>query len=70
MRKQIILDWDTDNGFIYDAQNTYIGSSLTLRPIHEVEQTSGTAAIDDLVKLRNAGFTTEEIIELRRKDLI
>ena len=67
MRKNIVLSWDTETGMVYDAKNLYIGSSMSLEPI-EVEQTG--ASIEDLVKLRNAGFTTDEIIELKRKELI
>lgn len=67
MRKNIVLSWDTETGLVYDAQNNYVCSSLTLMPI-EVDQTS--TPIEDLVKLRNAGFTTDEIIELKRKELI
>lgn len=67
MRKNIVLSWDTTSGMVYDANDLYIGSNLTLKPI-EVDQT-GTP-IEDLVKLRNAGFTTDEIIELKRKELI
>ena len=67
MRKNIVLSWDTETGYVYDAKDLYIGSNITLTPI-VVEQT-GTP-IEDLVKLRNAGFTTDEIVELKRKELI
>jgi hypothetical protein len=67
MKHKILLDWDSDTGMIYDASDMYIGCSITLNPF-EVEK-KGTV-IDDLVKLHNAGFTTEDIIELKRKELI
>ena len=69
MRKKIVLSYDDTTGFVYDANETYIGSNLTLKPFEITEEKSGVA-IDDLVKLRNAGFSTEEIIELKRKDLL
>lgn len=69
MRKKVILDWEESTGMIYDANDLYIGCNLSLRSFIETDS-QREATIDDLVKLRNAGFTTEEIIELRRKDLI
>lgn len=69
MRKKIILEYEDTNGFVYDADQIYIGSNLTLKPFEITDEKSGVA-IDDLVKLRNAGFSTEEIIELKRKDLL
>jgi hypothetical protein len=67
MRKQIILEWDTETGFLYDSKNLYIGSNLTIVPF---EPDTKSTSIEDLVKLRNAGFATDEIIELKRKELI
>lgn len=67
MRKQFILEQDTETGFFYDATGFYIGTHLTAKSF---EPETGGTRIDDLVKLRNAGFTTDEIIELKRKELI
>lgn len=67
MKKKIVLSWDDSTGMVYDAKDMYVGTNLTLTPF--ADKTEG-AAIDDLVKLRNAGFTTDEIIELKRKELI
>ena len=67
MRKNIVLSWEATTGMIYDANDLYIGCNMNLKPI-DVDQTS--TPIEDLVKLRNAGFTTDEIIELKRKELI
>ena len=69
MRKKIVLDYETDTGFIYDSANMYVGSNMTMTPFEESKFSTGVP-IDDLVKLRNAGFTTDEIIELKRKELL
>ena len=69
MQKKIILSFDDTTGFVYDANGLYIGSNLQLKSFEVTDEKSGVP-IDDLVKLRNAGFTTEEIIELKRKDLL
>jgi hypothetical protein len=65
MKHKILLDWDSDTGMIYDASDMYIGCSLTVKPFDQ-----GNAGIDALIKLHNAGFSTEDIIELKRKELI
>jgi hypothetical protein len=70
MRKKIVLNYDASTGFIYDANDVYIASNLTLTPFDDIADQKSGVAIDDLVKLRNAGFTTDEIIELKRKDLL
>jgi hypothetical protein len=67
MKKKIVLSWDDSTGMVYDAKEMYVGTNLTLTPF---EQPAAGVAIDDLVKLRDAGFTTEEIIELKRKELL
>ena len=69
MRKKIVLEFDETNGMVYDANQLYIGCNLSLKPFDATDEQRGVP-IDDLVKLRNAGFTTEEIIELKRKDLL
>ena len=70
MRKKVILDWEEGTGMVYDANDLYVGCNLSLKSFTDDVDGQRNATIDDLVKLRNAGFTTEEIIELRRKDLI
>lgn len=69
MKKKIVLNYDDTNGMVYDANEAYIGCNLSLKPFQVTDVKSGVP-IDDLVKLRNAGFTTDEIIELIRKDLL
>ena len=67
MRKQVVLEQETDTGFFYDATGTYIGTNLQAVSF-EPEPTG--PSIENLVRLRNAGFTTDESIELKRKELI
>lgn len=69
MRKKIVLEYETETGFIYDSVNMYVGSNMALKPFEESKSSTGVP-IDDLVKLKNAGFTTDEIIELKRKELL
>lgn len=69
MRKKIVLEYDDSTGFVYDSTGLYIGTNLSLKPFDATDE-KASVPIDDLVKLRNAGFTTDEIIELKRKDLL
>lgn len=69
MKKKIVLNFDDTTGMVYDANEIYIGCNLTLKSFDATDAKSGVP-IDDLVKLRNAGFTNDEIIELKRKELL
>lgn len=69
MKKKIVLEFDETNGMVYDANQLYIGCNIALKPFDATDAPRGVP-IDDLVKLRNAGFTTDEIIELKRKELL
>ncbi len=63
--KKITLNFDPATGSVTDAKGMYIGMNLTLTPVE-----GGTVEVDVLVKLKNAGFTAEEIIEMKRKELL
>lgn len=67
--KKIVLKYNEENGMVYDANEMYIGCNLSIKSFNMIDEQT-TVPIDNLVKLRNAGFTTEEIIELKRKDLL
>lgn len=69
MKKKIVLNYDDATHMVYDANDMYVGCLATIKSFEMAEAKQGVD-IDDLVKLRNAGFTTEEIIELKRKDLL
>lgn len=69
MKKKIVLLYDDTTHMVYDSNEMYVGCLTTIKPFETIEAKQGVN-IDDLVKLRNAGFTAEEIIELKRKDLL
>lgn len=69
MKKKIVLLYDDTTHMVYDSNEAYVGCLTTIKPFETTEEKQGVN-IDDLVKLRNAGFTAEEIIELKRKDLL
>lgn len=66
---KIVLDYDPTAGHI-TAENE--GMSFTWMGLERFELKNQTAntTIEDLVKLRNAGYETDDIIELRKKEII
>jgi len=65
-KKKIILEYGHD-GSIFDASGTMITTWQNLEHFGEHED---KASIDDLVKLKEAGFTSEEIVEMKKKGVI
>ncbi len=63
--KKITLTYDESTGTVTDGRGIYIGMDKTI-----VSVEGSMVEVDVLVKLKNAGFTTDEIIELHRKELL
>ena len=67
---KIVVEYDPIAGTLTNPSNqAYLGMFLNL----DYEEATGAAkgpAIETLVKLKNAGFTADEIVELKRKELI
>jgi len=60
------LKYDEETGNITDNNGTLVTVMLGFGGI-EIKDSGG---VDDLCKLKNAGFTAEEMIDLKRKELI
>ena len=65
--KTITLNFNEVDGMITDATGFCVGSHLGAVPVKPEESRN---TIDDLINLKSAGFTTDEIVELKRKELI
>jgi hypothetical protein len=62
------LKYNTTTGDITDANGTLVLSSPGWAPVAiSVEQT--TTSIDDMIKLKNSGFTAEEVIAIKKANL-
>lgn len=66
---KIVLDYDKDTGEIKDPDNgvtvaTWVGLA------HHIAKESEGVEVSDLVALKEAGYTAEEIIELKKKGII
>lgn len=60
------LEYDELTGDIRDATGLLVTTMHSFKGI-EIKESS---SVDDLCKLKNAGFTAEEMIDLKRKELI
>lgn len=71
-RINLVVSYDQQSGMIYDRSDFCFATFVGLEGQCDVASesvVSGTG-VEELIKLRNAGYTTDEIIELRRKELI
>jgi len=65
---KVIAEYNSGTGMIADMH----GADFFVGPSIEFIDASDSPKLDieNLVKLKNAGFTTDEIVELSRKELI
>ena len=66
---KVIAEYNSETGMIADMH----GAEFFIGPLIEFIYASDSTKsnnIENLVKLKNAGFTTDEIVELSRKELI
>ena len=78
-REKIVFEYDTNDGMMYDAEGVSTGFFLGLpllwtpysleeaKPFQMIEEKSG---VNDLIKLKESGFTVEDILQLRSEHLI
>tara|TARA_R110000744_G_scaffold347704_1_gene453249 strand:+ start:59 stop:253 length:195 start_codon:yes stop_codon:yes gene_type:complete len=60
------LEYDPISGAITDDKGTMVISMMGYTPITlEASNTS----IDDMIKLKNSGFTAEEVIQIKKANL-
>ena len=68
MIKIVKVEYEEGTGAVYDRTGNLIGTWQDLQPFPDNDKSN--IAIDDVVKLKEAGFTSEEIIELKKKEVI
>tara|TARA_R110002020_G_scaffold467655_1_gene691361 strand:+ start:3240 stop:3443 length:204 start_codon:yes stop_codon:yes gene_type:complete len=67
MAKQY-LEYEPSTGNIYDKSGAIVSTFMGFDPV-EVEQENKTTSIDDMIKLKNSGFTAEEVIAIKKANL-
>lgn len=66
---KIVLDYEVSTGGIIDPTSGISLGCLMGLDHHELKTNIGVD-IESIVKLKNAGFTADEIIELKRKEVL
>ena len=66
--KEQYLRYNPVNGDIYDKNNALVTSMLGYDPI-EIDSKPESTSIDNMIKLKNAGFTAEEVINITKANL-
>jgi len=64
MKKRIV--YVGDSNMVYGPDNTYIGTVPSGTTLEKVINTKPSDSIKDIIKLKNAGFTADEIVKLIR----
>lgn len=63
--KKVILNYDEANGQVNDAAGNYVGCFMNIKPVDP-----DTLEISKLIKLKDAGFDTDEIITMHKEGLL
>lgn len=66
---KIALNYDVNTGQITDDSGIIIISYMGLQN-NEIKESKVSTNVTDLVKLKDAGFTAEEIISLSSREII
>ena len=66
--KQQYLKYDPVTGDIKDALGMLVTTLPGWSPI-ELEDKPASTSIDDMIKLKNSGFTAEEVIAIKKANL-
>lgn len=66
MKAKVTLEYDDASGQITDASGAIIGNWMGLDSF----SSAGRIKIDTLVKLKEAGYTAEEIISMDKREMI
>ena len=64
--KQVLLNYDQATGMIYDG-SVFLVTKLGLTPFEPVEN---KLSIAELIKLKDAGFTADEIVILSKEGVV
>ena len=66
---KILINYEPLTGNITSDTGLVVATYVGLNHLeHKEKEVSST--VDDLIKLKNSGFTAEEVIEIKKADLI
>lgn len=61
---KVVIDYDPASGNMTDAKGAYVGSWMGLESFGE--ELSTNDPVEDIVKLKNSGFTAEDIVAMKK----
>ena len=64
---KVVVEYDPVTGTISDNEGTYIGCWVGLKHFEEGLSNSG---VEVLIKLKDAGYTAEEVVQLKMGGLL
>ena len=67
MKKQY-LNYDSSTGNVTDATGCILATLPGFTPI-EIKEEPKSTSVDDMIKLKNSGFTAEEVIAIKKANL-
>ena len=70
---KVILNYDQSTGMVHDNIGTYIGTWSNPTDLEGHKETGAAddqSIIESIVRLKNAGFDAEEIIEIKKNGLV
>jgi len=62
------LEYDPVSGMITDGSSTLVTTLVGYVPV-EIKTEKESTSIDDMIKLKNSGFTAEEVIAIKKANL-
>ena len=62
------LKYDPLTGNITDNTGLLVASLLGFAPV-DIEESAESTSVDDMIKLKNSGFTAEEVIAIKKANL-
>jgi len=65
---KVIVEYEPNSGNITDSTGCLVGTFFSLKPFDEDQKSNAT--IGELVKLKEAGFTVDEIVTLKDRKLV
>ncbi len=68
MKMAQYLEYDPSTGNIKDNMGALVATFPGYAPV-EVKTEAQSTSIDDMIKLKNSGFTAEEVIAIKKANL-
>lgn len=65
--KKIVIEYDETTGNMVDASGMCIGNWTEVKPFDEIDRQS---TVRDLIKLKDAGFSADDIVTMKEGGVI